>query len=359
VRLNRTTTYVMTVCLLLSATASAADYQVIFLSPPGISSSANDADAGRVIGSMLVDGRSAAAMWTLASPGSYTILGTHPTRDVYGRGIGGSQQVGWSGNDAFRWTGSAATQVDMRPANATLAALNGTDGTFQVGVTQFGDNRNHATLWSLNPDSFVDLSPAGYTHSAAIRVANGRQTGHAWNNGSSTHAMLWSGTAAGAIDLHPAGYTDSTAYDLAGDQQVGFAFRQTPGNPNHAILWRGSAASAVDLHPNLGFAYSFATATNGDLQVGYVGTGSVYFPGNNRAVLWDDTADSALDLHAFLPPGYSSSEATGIDAGGVIYGTAVDNTGAGRVVAWVAVPEPSVALTLTTTLGLLLARRRR
>src|SRR5262249_12513465 len=138
--------------------------------------------------------------------------------------------------------GTAASAVDLHPtnlANSIASALQGTDGTHQVGYADFFFSFEQGTV---------------------------------------EHAMLWSGTAASAVDLHPTNSSldilNSQALRGAGQQQVGWGFYV--GGPNagsHALLWTGTAASTVDLNPTALFGgnetFSFANATNGSQQVGY------------------------------------------------------------------------------------------
>ena len=82
---------------------------------------------------------------------------------------------------ALMWNGVNGEPIDLTPPSAGSAALNGTDGTFQVGVANYpaDGGRNRATLWRGSAVGVRDLSPAGFTQSVAVRVHGGRQVGHA------------------------------------------------------------------------------------------------------------------------------------------------------------------------------------
>jgi hypothetical protein len=114
-------------------------------------------------------------------------------------------------------------------------------------------------LWSGTAASAVDLNPANSISSQGVTVFGDTQAGLARGNaiGSRDHATLWHGTAASAVDLNPAGFISSAVTDNSATTQVGYGYL-TP-DIFHALAWNGSADSFVDLHsalegvvPNLG-----------------------------------------------------------------------------------------------------------
>jgi hypothetical protein len=116
---------------------------------------------------------------------------------------------------------------------------------------------------------------------------------------------MWSGSAGSAVDLNPSFARWSYIYGAAGTQQVGFGVSGVgTAEKRFAVLWQGSAASGVPLHPSTGYTSSFALATDGSRQVGYV----LPEGGRLRAVMWRGTAESMVDL---TPPGFWTAQAQG------------------------------------------------
>jgi hypothetical protein len=97
----------------------------------------------------------------------------------------------------------------------------------------------------------------------------------------------------------------------------------------HAALWYGTKESFVDLNPGGSDERwgSTANATNGLVQVGVAGRG-LPDPLHVHAAAWRGSRETYINLHQFLPPEYqghlvgAESTATGIDAEGVIVGSA-------------------------------------
>jgi hypothetical protein len=285
------------------------------------------------------------------------------------------------------WSGSAQSAVDLNPTdlgNVVQSNCLGTDGTQEVGFGNIATGTNprtetvstHAMLWNGTAGSAVDLNPtnlSGMTISYAYGTDGTQQVGCSDYGGLyyPGTALLWSGTASSAVDLNPTGLNGigaCLAYGVYGSQQVGFG--QTPGQGDqyHALLWTGTAASAVDLNnPNVGTAYSEALATNGTQQVGdgfnYDATTTPQFE-DGQALLWSGTAASVVQLQAFLPltGAWTESTANSIDPAGNVYGTAngtFDGFTGTFAVEWSPVPEPATASMMLIAVGGLFMRGQR
>jgi hypothetical protein len=273
-------------------------------------------------------------------------------------GTNGTQQVGdGSGSatggkeHALLWNGSSDSYVDLNPSWLTESYGRGISGSQQVGFG-YGPNTGalfyyHALLWSGTAASCVDLNPSGFNYSRAWATNGAQQVGHGYVSSiSDMHALLWSGTAASCVDLNPSGFASSYAYGIYGTQQVGHG-------DGHALLWSGTAASYVDLNPS-GY-YSCAWGTNGTQQVGY-GSGSA--TGNNEhALVWNGSADNYIDLHQFLPSGFVESYAYRIDSYGNIVGWA-EYGSVKHAILWQLVPEPAT-LSILALGSLALLRKRK
>ncbi|MBL9030704.1 MAG: hypothetical protein JNM80_03235 [Phycisphaerae bacterium] len=110
-------------------------------------------------------------------------------------------------------------------------------------------------------------------------------------------ASLWSGTPESRVQLWS---TPSSALAIAGDQQVGWTDALAGGN-QRAAMWRGSMGSYVSLHP-AGATFSYATATDGTFQGGYVERQTGPNPGG-YAVIWNGTPEPIATLN---PPGHTA-----------------------------------------------------
>ena len=300
-------------------------------------------------------------------------------------GTNGTQQVGYansvnrSGNDhAILWKGSAASYVDLNPSpTGPLGFIDNsdalaTDGAHQVGWG-YGATTNgsvHAMVWAGTAASAVDLSPAnltGYEDTFAYGVRGTQQVGLGFGTATNQnyHAMLWAGTAASARDLNPTdlGAIDTSFLnDTTGGQQVGAIAGDATGGAVHAALWAGTAGSAVDLNPAAA-ANSVVNGTNGAVQVG-VTFDDASAP-VDHALLWTGSAASAVSLDEALPAAgtWTASDAYTVDAAGTVYGTAAGtyNGSAGVfAVAWspAAVPEPTASAAAVGAAGLLGRRVR-
>jgi hypothetical protein len=301
-----------------------------------------------------------------ASDGTFTLMNTFDFSHV--SWLVPSQQVGWyQGAHAAIWSGTPNSRIDIHPPQLHFLETfaYGTNGAQQVGAGDFAYNGpTHAVLWNGTADSAVDLNPTnlvGLTNSSASATDGTHQVGFGWGPGIPNHAMLWSGTPDSAVDLHPTKLTavlQSYAEGVGGGQQVGKGVVEADqyGEPirTHALLWTGTPDSAVDLNSDpLGMVNSFATGTNGLVQIGhYSAPGFIA-----HAAAWSGTADSAVDLDQFLPYDVEAAYASAVDSSGNIFGTATDTNGVIHVVEWVA-PEPQ-GLLLIGIGGLAFRRARR
>ena len=128
----------------------------------------------------------------------------------------GEGQLGPENPHALLWTGSAASAVDLNVSGAldkgvlinfVLSEAYGTAGDEQVGYeTQYYTASKNAFLWTGTAASAVDLDPSdlsGFTNSVANGTNGAQQVGYGFGPGTSNndHALLWSGTANSAVDL--------------------------------------------------------------------------------------------------------------------------------------------------------------
>lgn len=316
----------------------------------------------------------------------------------------GNQMVGYGTlngqTQGFLWNGSAASAVELTPANIgiTSAVITSTNG-----VEQGGTGDGYALLWSGTAASTVVLNSVGYTSAGVNGLGGGQQVGSAIPLGGSafdSHAMLWTGSASSAVDLNPthlAGVETSVADATDGVNQVGSTGVAEGGR---ALLWSGTADSAIDLTPQPGNPDAAALGVYGNQQVGYIdsayaclwngtpdsvvelapagiffskaiGTngseqvGSGYGPstGNStHALLWSGSAASMVDLENLLPADgtWQYSYAYSIDSNGVISGSTFgtyDGVTGTFAVEWMPVPEP-VSIGVFLEAGFLLLRRR-
>ena len=239
-------------------------------------------------------GGTRALLWT-GSAAPVTDLSPSGYNLSYCTGVHNGQQVGFAENQVYFLTAShamlwnnSATPVDLHPIGSFpySRAMGVHDGE-QVGYESsfaypYGDTfgfhaTSHAVRWSGNAASAVDLHPAGFDASEAL-ATNGLQEG-GWGyiaaSGSPLHALLWYGTSATVVDLHPVAYTQTRVTALTATQQVGEGWVGAPGvvgSVRHALVWSGSADTVVDLNQFLPAGYRNAVATgiaaNGNI-VGY------------------------------------------------------------------------------------------
>jgi hypothetical protein len=166
----------------------------------------------------------------------------------------------------------------------------------------------HASRWSGSAASWVDLNPAGASHSVAHGTDGTRQIGSIFFAADDWPAAVWSGTAASWIALPEIGLAPRDGYAIDGDQKVGAVDLSGGGLP-HAILWNGS--DPVVLHP-AEFSSSAAVDVYQGRQVGVLYTCEGKICDSWQARLWHGSATAFEDLHAALPAHFTTSAAYGI-----------------------------------------------
>lgn len=245
-------------------------------------------------GYSVVGGGVHALVWNGASS-SYADLNPSGYMFSYCLGVHSGEQVGYAQNQSYfvtashamSWHSSAASAVDLHPATPYLfSRAVGCQNGEEVGYVSSvaypdGDaigyhTTSHAIRWSGTAASAVDLHPLGFDASEATCTSGTQQGGWGYValGTSHQHALLWSGTADSAVDLHPLGYTDTKVTSITATQQVGEGWVGTPGvmgSVRHALLWAGTAASVVDLNQFLPAGYTHAVATGIDANGNVVG----------------------------------------------------------------------------------------
>jgi hypothetical protein len=354
--------------LCLSTTCRALTYIAVDLTPSGVTGAAGlGLAAGQQVGDFTPAGgfNSHAALWNGSAD---SVVDLHPAgwRETTAVDTNGVQQIGHgyvSSLDHYHalvWSGSAQSVIDLHPAAYGLSIGLAIAGDQQVGYaanSSYIAAPKHAMLWHGSAASVIDLTPAYFSSAEALDTDGIHQVGDGVDEFGYTQALLWSGTAGSVVQLHQrydGVFTSAVAVYC--NQEVGHA--SAYGNPakfpgTHAMLWSGSPTTEIDLHP-AGFNTSFATDTNGAVQVGYATSGGPH------AVAWQGSADSFMDLHQFLQQGmFGSSAAYGIDAAGNILGTAQDYSGVQHAILWVPAPEPTSLSSLALGILPILCRRRK
>ncbi|MEQ1884222.1 MAG: hypothetical protein ABL967_04120 [Bryobacteraceae bacterium] len=215
----------------------------------------------------------------------------------YCTGVDNGEQVGFAENQSYfitsshahLWHGSASSAVDIHPLGTVypfsraMATRSGEQVGYVSSVAYFyGEYAGYQTgtfayKWSGSAASAVNLHPAGYDGSQA-HATNGIQQG-GWglkmaDLSARMHALLWSGDAASVVDLQPAGYSDSRVNALSDTMQVGDAWVGAPyavGSVRHALAWKGTAESVIDLNQYLPAGYTHGVATGIDENGNIVG----------------------------------------------------------------------------------------
>ncbi|MFO1460484.1 MAG: hypothetical protein U1G08_13880 [Verrucomicrobiota bacterium] len=274
-----------------------------------------------VLGTHALVWNGAADAYVDLHPGGYNFsycLGVHA-----GEQVGYAQQQSYfvTASHAYSWHGSSASGVDLHPVGWTYAfsrAMGCHDGE-EVGYVSSlaypdGDSSgyhttSHAVRWSGSAATALDIHPAGYVASEALCTTVTQQGG--WGlvlNGAvySQHAMIWSGSGETAVDLHPVGYTDSKVTALNGSHQVGEGWVGAQGgytSVRHALVWSGTADSALDLNQYLPAGYTNGVATGVDADgniVGYAYNGyhptGLMIPAGAVAVVFAPGAPAATQL---------------------------------------------------------------
>ncbi len=212
----------------------------------------------------------------------------------YCLGTYGGQQVGYGERPvytvtfqyAYVWNAGVATNLAPAIAGLPYSKALGVRSGQQVGYASavpypYGETfsyhaASHAMLWTGTAASAVDLNPANYTASEALATNGTQQGGWAYNSlpTASQHAALWSGTAATFVDLHPAAYSDSRITALTATNQVGDGWvgpMGMAGSVRHALVWSGTPDSVIDLNQFLPKGYTHAVATGIDASGNVVG----------------------------------------------------------------------------------------
>lgn len=217
--------------------------------------------------------------------------------DSFAVAVSGNQQVGYGFGpsinifQALLWTGTASSAVPLSPADVTGLA-EGTDGTQQVGY-----ENNQAYLWSGTEASGVDLGAglAGFNKSIALGLCPTQEVGYGVTSaGINDHALLWSGTAGSVLDLNPSWLMDSQATATNGSVQVGYG--ELSQGFYYAVAWQGTAQSAVDLNSMLpaGQIWSSAQAFSVDGAGDIFGVAST--AGDSYAVEWSPVVPEPMSI---------------------------------------------------------------
>lgn len=265
-----------------------------------------------------------ALVWS-GSSSSYADLNPSGFSFSYCLGVHNGEQVGYAQNQSYfvtashamLWYGSAASAVDLHTGPYTFSRAVGVHSGEQVGYISSiaypeGESLgyhtgSHAMRWTGSAASGVDLHPTGFDASEAL-CTNGVQQG-GWGyiavGTSHLHALLWNGDAASVTDLHPAAYTETKILAMNDTQQVGEGWVGTPGaigSVRHALAWSGSADTVIDLNQYLPAGYTHAVATGIDDAGNIVGYAyntyysGAYIPPSAVAVVFAPGAAAASGL---------------------------------------------------------------
>ncbi|MEK6701018.1 MAG: hypothetical protein AABZ53_02065 [Planctomycetota bacterium] len=283
------------------------------------------------------------------------------------RGMNGSRQVGWLGNQDGRlhaavWEGSGDSFVDLDPM---LAQYRGTQanairGNQAVGTAHyyFGNQaEDHAAVWNVAQGTFRDIHPGSGFSQSRLFATDGEYQGGWANPGVrvTIHAAMWHGTPESYVNLHPSIAHDSQVEGMAPGVQVGYA--TTPAGAQMAALWHGTAESFQNLNPVGAYAAEIH-ATTGSIHVGsvFMNSGHSWDP----CVWMSDSPSSFINLRQFLAPGWGDAGATSVSIDGdriYVTGSGAGLNGTVEALLWVGtVPAPGTAMVLG--FGMLLGGRR-
>lgn len=190
---------------------------------------------------------------------------------------------------ATLWTPPAYSSSLHPSGVASSSYANAVDDVYQYGSynSLYPAPITHAARWTGTAATFVDIHPAGFTRSWVSGAADGQAVGTAVL-GSTNHAMMWVGGAT-TIDLSPGGLA-SNATDADGGLQIGDV-------GGHAAIWAGTPDSYFDLNAVLPPDYTGATADSievaDDGNVLVVGSGYVPARGRYEAIVWESLPDVA------------------------------------------------------------------
>ena len=323
----------MVLHLLVPVMATATEYRLVDLTPPGAQhSTLYGVSAGNYFNSQ---GLLHAAKW---SGGASDYVDLNPGSSYRSEAFGsdGIHQVGYALDSQFisraaLWSGSAGSYVDLSGGTETVAY--GVWGDSQVGMTGIDDvsqyRVGHALLWHGSADSVVDLNPVGSDQSVAYGVFGDYQVGEA-----AGQPVLWHGSADSAVNLASPG-AGGIAHGIFRDQEVGWVGQSGPNVTGpRAALWNGATGGFQDLTPK-GYTTSQAFATNGTEQVGVLG--------QSHAAVWYGNADQFVELST-LATGMELTYAYAIDSAGDVFGSGVAGTnGMHHALEWVAIHTPGDA----------------
>jgi hypothetical protein len=168
----------------------------------------------------------------------------------------GAQQVGYvivPGGDrrASLWAGTAASWVDLHPANATFSEAHATTGTMQAGLAVI-DGMWRASVWTGTASSWVDLNPLCAVSSRIHDAAGSFQVGYAIDDSGLATALLWSGAADSWVNLSaflPGSWEDTIARGVWSDgltlHIVGEGYNIDTGR-TEALLWTFTGDGPID-----------------------------------------------------------------------------------------------------------------
>ena len=216
------------------------------INPPGDTNSYAYATSGQQIVGSGGASYSHALLWSFSNLAAPTDLNPTGYSQSEAKGIYGSNQVGYalttSGTPtqhAIMWSGTAASALDLTPANATSASAYGLDSSVEVGCGIVSPaTTSHALLWKGTAASMKDLNPTGFIDSCARAVRNGVEVGYGHVSSTVLHALVWTGSAKSAVDLQlslPSTYSQSEAFTLDSHGNIiGAAFSTTGW---HGVMW--------------------------------------------------------------------------------------------------------------------------
>jgi hypothetical protein len=218
------------------------------------------------------------------------------------------------------WTGTGGTW--LTPSGVWGSGAAAVWGGNQYGSVHVGFGVMHAARWSGSAASFVDMNPPGSPASGIADAWGDQQVGSATVAGLNG-AALWTGTPSSAISLHPAGVSSSSVVAVRNGIQVGSV---TIGGAGHAAAWLGSPQSFADLHGFVPPAFSSSYAS--EIEVAHDGTIWIVGGGFNtttqrqEALVWrhnpdafsgdvatiDASAGGTQHLTLFAGPSHASAE---------------------------------------------------
>ncbi len=183
---------------------------------------------------------------------------------------------------ATMWTPPGSAVSLHSTAVGGNSGASAVDGEYQYGSATSSPPGpiTHAARWSGSAASYLDIHPEGFARSWVSGAGDGQAVGTAVQ-GAVNHAMMWVGGST-TIDLNPVGQS-SSATDAHGGLQVGNVGA-------HAAIWAGTAESYFDLNTVLPAEYSGAVADA--IEVAEDGTiyvaGGAYVPSRSRyeAIVW-------------------------------------------------------------------------